>query len=72
MRCPWQVEVATGSGGGRSVPEKTAHVLSVENELRQKLGLKVEIRVKGKDKGQILLGFESNDDFERVLEALRR
>jgi ParB family chromosome partitioning protein len=51
---------------------KTAHVTSIEDELRQKLGLRVEIRVKSKDKGQILLRFESNDDFERVVEALRR
>ena len=25
-----------------------------------------------KDKGQIILGFESNDDFERLLEVLRK
>jgi ParB family transcriptional regulator, chromosome partitioning protein len=56
----------------RTPPEKTAHVQGVENELRQKLGMRVEIKVKGKDKGQIVLGFESNDDFERVLEVLRR
>jgi len=34
--------------------------------------LKVAIRLKGKDKGQIVLSFESNDDFELVLEVLRR
>lgn len=53
-------------------PEKTAHVQGLENELRQKLAVKFEIRVKGKDKGQIVIGFESNDDFERVIDALRR
>ena len=37
-----------------------------------KLGLKVEIRVKGKDRGQLILAFESNDDFERLLESLRK
>ncbi len=52
-------------------PEKTAHVASVENELRQKLAVKVEIRVRAKEKGQIVLGFESNDDFERIVGALR-
>ena len=56
----------------RTPAEKTAHVQGVEDELRQKLGMKVEIKVKGKDKGQIVLAFESNDDFERVLEVLRR
>jgi ParB family chromosome partitioning protein len=52
-------------------PEKTAHVVSVENELKQKLAVRVEIRVKAKEKGQIVLGFESNDDFERIIGALR-
>jgi ParB family chromosome partitioning protein len=69
---PKASEDSPAAGEGRSAPEKTAHVQSVEDELRQKLGLKVEIRVKGKDRGQIVLTFESNDDFERVLEALRR
>jgi ParB family chromosome partitioning protein len=56
----------------RAAVEKTAHVLGVENELRQKLSMRVEIKLKARDKGQIVLGFESNDDFERVLEVLRR
>jgi ParB family chromosome partitioning protein len=66
---------AAGEGerdGSKPAPEKTAHVQGVEDELRQTLGLKVEIRVKGKDRGQVILSFESNDDFERVLESLRR
>jgi ParB family chromosome partitioning protein len=60
--------------GGKSKPpaEKTTHVQGIEDELRQKLGLKVEIKVLGKDRGQVVLRFESNDDFERVVEALRR
>ena len=53
-------------------PEKTRHVQSIEDELRQALALRVEIRVKGKDRGQIILNFESNDDFETLLEVLRR
>lgn len=52
--------------------EKTAHVKGIEDELRQKLAVKVDIKLKAQDRGQILLGFESNDDFERILEALRR
>jgi ParB family chromosome partitioning protein len=56
----------------REPVEKTAHVAGIEDELRQKLAVKVEIRVKGKDKGQFVLNFESNDDFERVVEALRK
>jgi ParB family chromosome partitioning protein len=62
---------ADGSGS-RPVVDKTPHVQGIEDELRQKLGLKVEIQVKGKDSGRIVIGFDSNDDFERVLEVLRR
>ena len=52
--------------------EKTAHVSGIENDLRQKLAVKVEIRVRAKEKGQIVIGFESNDDFERIVAALNR
>ncbi|HYT94116.1 MAG TPA: ParB/RepB/Spo0J family partition protein [Gemmataceae bacterium] len=62
-----------GKGGAVAEPEeKTAHVRSIEDELRQKLSTKVEIKVRGKDKGQIVLRFETNDDFMRLLEVLRR
>jgi ParB family chromosome partitioning protein len=66
------VEDAEAEPSPRGASPKTAHVEGVENELRQKLGLRVEIKVKGKEKGQIVLAFESNDDFERLLEVLRR
>jgi ParB family chromosome partitioning protein len=53
------------------LPEKSNHIVSIENELKQRLGLKVEIRAKGNE-GQINLHFSSNDDFDRLLEQLRR
>lgn len=52
--------------------QKTAHVKGLEDELKQKLVTHVEIKLRGKDKGQFVLRFESNDDFERLLEVLRR
>jgi ParB family chromosome partitioning protein len=61
----------SGNGEGRAA-EKTTHVQGIENELRQKLSTRVEIRVRGKDKGHIVLTFESNDDFERLIDVLRR
>jgi ParB family transcriptional regulator, chromosome partitioning protein len=61
-----------GSSGSSNGGEKTAHVRSLEEELRQKLGVPVEIRVQGKDAGQIVLDFAAHDDFERLLEVLRR
>jgi ParB family chromosome partitioning protein len=71
-KAPAAPESGGGNGEGRAAPEKTAHVQGIENELRQKLGVRVEVRLKGPDRGQFLLGFESNDDFERLLEVLRR
>jgi ParB family transcriptional regulator, chromosome partitioning protein len=62
---------ASGVASAPREVEKTTHVQSLENELRQKLSLRVEIRVRAKDKGQIVLSFESNDDFERLIEVLR-
>jgi ParB family chromosome partitioning protein len=52
--------------------EKTAHVSGIENELRQKLAVRLEIKVKAQDRGQIVIGFESNDDFERIVAALQK
>src|SRR5262249_47464308 len=67
-------ESAAPAEDGPKAPaeEKTAHVKSLEDELRQKLATQVEIRVRGKDRGQIVLRFESNDDFMRLLEVLRK
>lgn len=56
----------------KSAPEKTQHVLSIEDELRKSLSTRVEIKLKSKEKGQIVLGFDNNDDFERILEVLRK
>lgn len=61
-----------GGGGTKAPPVKTAHVASIEDELRQKLGMKVDVQVKGKDKGRLIFAFESNDDFERLIEVLRK
>jgi len=68
---PTASATATATGTVSSI-EKTPHVLGIENELRQKFSVKVAIRLKSKEKGQILIGFESNDDFERIMEMLRR
>jgi ParB family chromosome partitioning protein len=62
----------TSSEAPRPVVEKSAHVQNIEDELRQTLATRVEIRLRAKERGQIVLGFESNDDFERLLEVLRK
>jgi ParB family transcriptional regulator, chromosome partitioning protein len=56
----------------RAPVEKTAHVKGLEDDLRQRLAVKIEIKVKAKDKGQIVIAFDSNDDFERILDALKK
>jgi ParB family chromosome partitioning protein len=53
-------------------PRKTSHVHAIEDELRKKLATRVQIRLKAKDKGQVIVNFDSNDDFERILEVLRK
>jgi ParB family chromosome partitioning protein len=59
--------------GGREPPlrNKSAHVQGIEDELRQLLATKVEVRVRGQDRGQFVIDFETNDDFERILAILR-
>ena len=72
------VKVYRDQSNGKTSPsapepvEKTAHLRAIEDELRNKLAVKVEIQLRGPQRGQFVLGFESNDDFERVLEVLRR
>jgi ParB family transcriptional regulator, chromosome partitioning protein len=51
---------------------KSNHLRGIEDELRQKLAMPVEIRLRGKDRGQMIFRFESNDDFMRILELLRK
>lgn len=52
-------------------PNVTNHILSVAQQLRDQLGAKVEIKLKGKDKGRIVIDFDSNDEFERIVGHLR-
>ncbi len=56
----------------KPMAEKTAHVSSLEGDLRKVFASRVEIKVKAKDKGQIVIDFDSNDDFERILNLLNR
>lgn len=53
-------------------PELTNHLKSLRETLRGMLGVKVEIRLSGEDRGEILVPFASRDEFESVLRKLRR
>lgn len=52
-------------------PELTPHVISLQDQIREKLAAKVEIRLKKQDSGQIVIHFGTNDDFERIIGQLR-
>jgi len=56
----------------KSPIEKTNHVRGLEDELRQRFAVPVEIRLKAKDKGQLIIHFETNDDFMRLMDYLRK
>lgn len=47
-------------------------LLALQQQLRDLVGVKVEIKLKGKDAGRLVIHFNSNDEFERILQQLRR
>jgi ParB family chromosome partitioning protein len=52
--------------------ERTAHVSSLEDQLRSLLGAPVQIKLTSKDSGSIVIPFTSNDQFEHILRQLHR
>lgn len=53
----------------RETPEEDHYLASVEDRLKRSLGTKVEIQKKG-SRGRIILHFYSDDELDRLLEAL--
>jgi len=53
-------------------PHRTHHVASLESQLRDLLGVQVEIQLNAKNSGKIVVPFTSNQEFERILNTLRR
>lgn len=58
--------------GGAKTDGLSAHVINLQEQLRGLLGAKVEIQVKGKDAGKIVIPFGSSDEFEAILQRLHR
>jgi len=54
----------------KSAADKTAHVKAIEDEMRKKLATRVEIKLAEKNRGQFIIGFDTNDDFERIVEQI--
>jgi ParB family transcriptional regulator, chromosome partitioning protein len=64
---------ATSEGGSKkkSAAEKTAHLVSLQDQLRDMIGAQVEIKLKSKDAGKIIISFETNEEFEGIMDRLR-
>lgn len=56
--------------GARSSNSRSAHVGTLEQELRTALGTKVDIRQTAKGRGRIVVHFSSHEEFERLREFL--
>jgi ParB family chromosome partitioning protein len=50
---------------------RAPHVLEIERHLNERFGTPVAIRVRGGDRGQIVIDFNSRDEFERVTGMIR-
>ncbi len=59
-------------GDQQPAPEKSQHVQSLEQQLQEQFGVKVTVKLKTADSGQVVSPFHNNDDFERILQTLRR
>lgn len=59
-------------GNKPSTPERSNHIDSIEQQLCEQFGAKVTIKLKTADSGQVVIPFASNDDFERILQSIRR
>jgi len=59
-------------GDQKVPPEKSQHVQSLEQQLQEQFGVEVTVKLKTADSGQVIIPFHNNDDFERILQTLRR
>jgi ParB family chromosome partitioning protein len=63
--------VISAEGERSPVPRtRSAHVASLEQELKESLGTKVEIRQTSRGKGRIIIHFTSAEEFERLQSSL--
>jgi ParB family chromosome partitioning protein len=60
------------AGEKKPATEMTNHVRSLQDQLCNLLGVKVEIRVSGEQSGKIVIPFHSNDEFEHLVRQFRR
>ena len=53
-------------------PTPNNHLSSLQQQLRDAVAAKVDIRMSGKDRGRIIIHFNSHDEFERILEQIKK
>ncbi len=63
---------AGGAKGKSTAVQVSNHILDLQQQLREILGTKIDIRHKGKESGRLIVHFNSNDEFERVVGFLRK
>lgn len=69
---------AAGGGGTKSKGRSRggsiggAHIRDLERQLRDALGTKVEISLKAKQAGKLMVHFANNEDFERICHFLKK
>lgn len=69
---PDVIPISQGQEKPPQKPERTAHLDSLEKQLQGLIGLGVKIRQKGKESGEVVIEFRSNDDFEKLTRFLRK
>jgi len=58
------------SSFSRSLPSRDTQIEALQQELRMALGTAVKIKTGAKNRGQIVISFKGNDEFERLRELL--
>lgn len=67
-----KIPFKAGDKERKANPPLSNHVLQLQDQLREVVGVKVEIKLKGKDAGKMIIHFNSNDEFERIVQQLRK
>jgi ParB family chromosome partitioning protein len=60
------------SGKSKSAARIGNHARELQQQLRELLGAKVEIKLKGKDSGRLVIHFGSNAEFDRIVGFLKK
>ena len=55
-----------------TAPQLSNHLLSVQKQLQDHFGLKVEIKQKEAEKGTVVIHFNNNDEFEKILHEVKK